>query len=96
MVRFTDHHAALIMGMAGQLPNIWGQKWGTERLVRCPQRRPLARQLFRWKKLTSGGGKAAVQADDLAVGAEEVRALKKCIRDLERMLGKETIGVEIL
>lgn len=53
-------------------------------------------QLFRWRKLMSDGGKAAVQADDQVVGAGEVRALKKRIRDLERMLGKKTMEVEIL
>jgi transposase len=53
-------------------------------------------QLFRWRKLMSDGGKVAVQADDQVVGAGEVRALKKRIRDLERMLGKKTMEVEIL
>ena len=52
--------------------------------------------LFRWRKLMSDGGKVAVQADDQVVGAGEVRALKKRIRDLERMLGKKTMEVEIL
>ncbi len=52
--------------------------------------------LFRWRKLMSDGGKAAVQADDHVVGAGEVRVLKKRIRDLERMLGKKTMEVEIL
>ena len=52
--------------------------------------------LFRWRKLMSDGGKTAVQADDQVVGAGEVRALKKRIRDLERMLGKKTMEVEIL
>ena len=44
----------------------------------------------------SDGGKAAVQADNQVVGAGEVRALKKRIRDLERMLGKKTMEVELL
>ena len=44
----------------------------------------------------SDGGKAAVQADDQIVGAGEVRALMKRIRDLERVLGKTTMEVEIL
>ena len=52
--------------------------------------------LFRWRKLMSDGGKVAVQADDQVVGVGEVRALKKRIRDLERMLGKKTMEVEIL
>lgn len=53
-------------------------------------------QLFRWRRLMSDRGKTAIQADDQVVGAGEVRALKKRIRDLERMQGKKTMEVEIL
>ncbi len=52
--------------------------------------------LFRWRKLMSDGGKVAVQADDQVVGAGEVRAIKKRIRDLERKKKKKTMEVEIL
>jgi transposase len=52
--------------------------------------------LFRWRKLMSDGGKAAVQADDQVVGAAELRLLKKRVRELERMLGRKTMEVEIL
>lgn len=52
--------------------------------------------LFRWRKLMSDGGKVAMQADDQVVGAAEVRSLKKRIRELERLLGKKTMEVEIL
>lgn len=52
--------------------------------------------LFRWRKLMSEGGKRAVAADDQVVSASEVRALKKQIRELERLLGKKTMEVEIL
>ena len=52
--------------------------------------------LFRWRKLMSDGGKVAVQADDQVVSASESKALKKRIRDLERILGKKTMEVEIL
>ncbi len=52
--------------------------------------------LFRWRKLMSEGGKTAVQADDQVVSASELRALKKQVRDLERLLGKKTMEVEIL
>jgi len=41
------------------------------------------------------GGATAVQADDV-VGAARVRELEKRVRDLERMLGKKTMEVEIL
>ena len=53
-------------------------------------------QLFRWRKLMSEGGKVAVQADDQVVSASETRALKKRVRELERLLGKKTMEVEIL
>ena len=44
----------------------------------------------------SDGGKVAVQADDQVVSASESKALKKRIRDLERILGKKTMEVELL
>jgi len=53
-------------------------------------------QLFHWRKLMSEGGKVAVQADDQVVSASEARTLKKRVRELERLLGKKTMEVEIL
>jgi hypothetical protein len=44
----------------------------------------------------SDRGKAAVQADDQVVGAAELRSLKKRVRELERLLGRKTMEVEIL
>ena len=44
----------------------------------------------------SEGGKVAVQADDQVVSASELRALKRQVRELERLLGKKTMEVEIL
>jgi len=44
----------------------------------------------------SEGGKVAVQADDQVVSASKARALKKRVRELERLLGKKTMEVEIL
>lgn len=38
----------------------------------------------------SEGGKAALEANDQMVGASEVRALKKRVREWERLLGKKT------
>ncbi|MDL2268338.1 IS3 family transposase [Desulfovibrio sp. OttesenSCG-928-G15] len=52
--------------------------------------------LFRWRKLMVDGGKTAIDADDQVISAAEARALKKQIRELERMLGKKTMEVEIL
>ena len=53
-------------------------------------RRPIA-----WKGRMLEGGATAVQADEDVVGAGGVRELEK-MRDLERMLGKKTMEVEIL
>ena len=44
----------------------------------------------------SEGGKVAVQADEEVVSLSENRALKKRVRELERLLGKKTMEVEIL
>jgi transposase len=44
----------------------------------------------------SEGGKVAVQADDQVVSVSESRALKKRVRELERLLGRKTMEVEIL
>jgi len=53
-------------------------------------------QLFRWRKLMAKGGKVAVGADHSVVSAQELRELKRRIRDLERALGRKTLEVEIL
>lgn len=53
-------------------------------------------QLFAWQRRMLEGGATAVQADDDVVGVARVRELEKRVRDLERMLGKKTMEVEIL
>ena len=52
--------------------------------------------VFRWRQLMSEGGKEAVRVDDDVVGANEIRRLEERVRDLERMLGRKTLEVEIL
>jgi len=42
------------------------------------------------------GGLEAVRADDDVVAASRVRGLEAKVRDLERLLGRETMGAEIL
>ena len=42
------------------------------------------------------GGKEAIRVDEDVVASSEVKALQKQIRDLERVLGKKTMEVEIL
>jgi transposase len=44
----------------------------------------------------SEGGKQAVHADDDVVAAAEVRRLEERVRELERLLGRKTLEVEIL
>jgi len=53
-------------------------------------------QLFHWRRRTAEGCREAVGADDELVSAAEVRDLKKQIRELQRILGKKTLEVEIL
>jgi transposase len=53
-------------------------------------------QLFAWKRRMAEGGHAAVQADEDVVGASKVRDLERKVRELERLLGRKTMEVEIL
>lgn len=52
--------------------------------------------LYRWRNRMAQGGKVAVAADDEVVSKAEVRALKRRIAQLERVLGNKTLEVEIL
>ena len=52
--------------------------------------------LFAWKRRMLEGGHAAVQADEDVVGTSRVRNLEKRVRDLERLLGRNTMEAEIL
>jgi transposase len=52
--------------------------------------------VFRWRRLMNEGGKEAVRADEDVVAASEVRRLEERVRDLERLLGRKTMEVEIL
>jgi transposase len=53
-------------------------------------------QLFRWRRLSEEGALSAVGADEGVVPASEARELKQQIRELERLLGRKTMEVEIL
>lgn len=53
-------------------------------------------QLFRWRRLFHDGALEAVRADEQLVPASNVKDLKRRIRQLERMLGRKTMEVEIL
>lgn len=52
--------------------------------------------LFRWRRLMSEGGATAVGSDEPVIGASEVRRLEERVRELERLLGRKTMEVEIL
>ena len=55
-----------------------------------------ANLLYRWRRLSSEGGIAAVASDEPVVGASELRRLEDRVRDLERLLGRKMMEVEIL
>jgi len=44
----------------------------------------------------SEGGREAIRANDEVVPAAELRRLEERVRDLERLLGRKTMEVEIL
>lgn len=52
--------------------------------------------LFKWRQLMSQGGQVAVKADDDVVAAGRARELEQRVRELERLLGRKTMEVEIL
>jgi transposase len=52
--------------------------------------------LFNWRRRMLEGGFEAVQADEPVVGQTQVRDLEKRVRELEGLLGRKTLEVEIL
>ena len=52
--------------------------------------------LYRWRRLLTEGGAAAVGSDEPVVASSEVRRSEERVRDLERLLGRKTMEVEIL
>lgn len=52
--------------------------------------------LYRWRRLLSEGGAAAADSDEPVVGKSEVKKLEDRVRELEHMLGRKTMEVEIL
>jgi len=53
-------------------------------------------QLFTWRRRMAEGSREAVGADDDVVSVAEVRDLRKQVAELQRVLGKKTMEVEIL
>jgi transposase-like protein len=52
--------------------------------------------LYRWRRLMSEGGAAAVGSYEPVVGSSELRRLEECVRELERPLDRKTMENEIL
>ena len=52
--------------------------------------------LFGWRRRMAEGGLEAVRADEDVVAAGRLRELKVRVRELERLLGRKTMEVEIL
>jgi transposase len=53
-------------------------------------------QLFTWRRLTHEGALSAVKAGEAVVPVSEAKELRLRIRELERLLGRKTMEVEIL
>ena len=53
-------------------------------------------QLFAWRRLASQGALTATASEEAVVPASEYRSLQGQIRELQRLLGKKTLEVEIL
>lgn len=52
--------------------------------------------LFKWRQLMAHGGRVAVKADENVVASSRVRDLEQRVRELERLLGRKTLEVEVL
>lgn len=52
--------------------------------------------LFNWRRFMSEGGQVAVRADEDVVAVSRARELEQRVRELERLLGRKTLEVEVL
>lgn len=52
--------------------------------------------LARWKTLITTGAETAVAANEEVVPASELKAAQQQIRELQRLIGKQTVELEIL
>jgi len=52
--------------------------------------------LFRWRRLMDEGSRSGLGAGEPVVAESELKEAKARIRELERLLGKKTLEVEIL
>ena len=52
--------------------------------------------LFNWRRLMIQGGQMAVKSDEDVVAVSRARELEQRVRELERLLGRKTLEVEVL
>jgi transposase len=50
----------------------------------------------KWMKLAEGGSTAAIEAGEEVVAISRIRELEKQVRDLQRLVGKQAMTIEIL
>lgn len=53
-------------------------------------------QLFQWRRMMEEGALAGLNSGEQVVPASQVRELRAKVRELERLLGRKTVEVEIL
>ena len=53
-------------------------------------------QLFHWRKVMETGGLVAMSKEEQVVPISKVKELEKRVRELERLLGRQTLHNEIL
>jgi transposase len=52
--------------------------------------------LFNWRRLMANGGRVAVKADEDVAAVSRAREIEQRVRELERLLGRKTLEVEVL
>lgn len=52
--------------------------------------------VYRWRRLKKEGGAVAVGSDHAVVGEAQVKKLEAKVGELERLLGKKTMGGHLL
>lgn len=70
---------------------------GTATLAEVSRELEIAPGVLRnWMRLVERGGRAAVEAGEEVVALSRVRELEKQVKDLQRLVGKQAMTIEIL
>lgn len=70
---------------------------GTATLAELSRELEIAPAVLRnWLRLVERGGRAAVEAGEEVVPLSRVRELEKQVKDLQRLVGKQAMTIEIL